>query len=109
VHLSAALAVWEYCSASARLLFDTAPIDPVARRINQALDLAPEGLSRDAIRGIFHGHVSKERIDLALQQLTALGLTSRETSTGRGRRGTHWEKPSHGSNQDVSPQRGHPK
>ena len=42
-HVEAALAVWDYCLASARLLFDTAPIDPTARRISEALDLAPEG------------------------------------------------------------------
>ena len=42
-HLQAALAVWDYCCASARLLFDTAPIDPTARRISQALDVTPGG------------------------------------------------------------------
>ena len=36
-HLEAALAVWDYCRDSARLLFDTAPIDPTAQRISQAL------------------------------------------------------------------------
>ncbi len=40
-HLQAALAVWDYCRASARLLFDTAPIDPSAQRIGQALDAFP--------------------------------------------------------------------
>jgi hypothetical protein len=29
------LAVWDYRLASARLLFDTAPIDPTAQRISQ--------------------------------------------------------------------------
>ena len=73
-HLQAALAVWDYCSASARLLFDTAPIDPTAQRISQALDVTPEGLTRVQIRALFHRHVSKERIDLALEQLLTLGL-----------------------------------
>ncbi len=91
-HLQAALAVWEYCSGSARLLFDTAPIDPTARRISQALDVTPEGLSRVQIRALFHRHVSKERIDLALGQLHTLGLINRETTAGRGRSATLWAK-----------------
>jgi hypothetical protein len=91
-HLQAALAVWDYCCASARLLFDTAPIDPTARRISQALDVTPEGLSRVQIRALFNRHVSKERIDLALEQLMTLGLINRETSAGRGRPATLWAK-----------------
>jgi hypothetical protein len=91
-HLQAALAVWDYCRASAKMLFDTAPIDPIARRINQALDDAPDGLSRTAILHLFHGHVSKERIDLALDQLTALGLTSHEQLQTRGRPTNRWSK-----------------
>jgi hypothetical protein len=86
------LAVWDYCRASARLLFDTAPIDPTARRISQALDVRTEGLSRVQIRGLFHRHVSKERIDLALEQLLSLGLINRATAAGRGRSASLWTK-----------------
>ena len=89
-HLHAALAVWDYCLASARLLFDTAPIDPTARRISEALDVTPQGLTRVQIRGLFHRHVSRERIDLALEQLNSLGLISRHTEPGRGRPSTLW-------------------
>ncbi|MGB8536593.1 MAG: DUF3987 domain-containing protein [Acidobacteriaceae bacterium] len=92
-HLQAALAVWDYCRASARLLFDTAPIDPTAQRISQAADLHPEGLTRVQIRALFHRHVSKERIDLALEQLLKLGLIIRATSAGPGRATTLWTKP----------------
>jgi hypothetical protein len=92
-HLQAALAVWDYCSASARLLFDTAPIDPTTRRISQALDVTPEGLSRVQIRALLNRHVSKERIDLALEQLMTLGLiNNRETSAGQGRPANLWAK-----------------
>jgi hypothetical protein len=89
-HLQAALAVWDYCLASARLFFDASPIDPTAQRIGEALDAAPEGLTRTQIRGLFHGHVSTERIDLALEQLSGLGLINRRTATGRGRSSTFW-------------------
>jgi hypothetical protein len=92
-HLHAALAVWDYCRASARLLFDTAPIDPTARRISQAIDVNPQGLSRGQIRALFHRHVSKERIDLALEQLQSLGLIHNAiSSSGRGRPSTLWSK-----------------
>jgi hypothetical protein len=94
-----AFTVWDYCRASARLLFDTAPIDPTAQRIGQALDVAPEGLTRMQIRALFHRHVSKERIDLALDQLLRLGLIHRGTSAGRGRATTLWTRP---QNPDAS-------
>lgn len=90
-HLGAAL-VWDYCHASARLLFDTAPIDPTAQRISHALDVNPDGLSRVQIRELFHRHISKERIDLALEQLLKLGLINRETAAGRARSASLWTK-----------------
>jgi hypothetical protein len=37
-----------------------------ARRISEAVVSAPEGLSKGQIGCLFHGHVSKERIELAL-------------------------------------------
>jgi hypothetical protein len=92
-HLQAALAVWNYCQESARLFFDGAPIDAVARRINEAIVTSGAGLSKNQIRTLFHGHISGERIDLALEQLMALGLIGRPvqaTGTGRGRRATLW-------------------
>jgi hypothetical protein len=89
-HLQAALAVWDYCLASARLFFDISPADPTAQRISEALDANPEGLTRNQIRGLFRRHVSKERIDLALEQLSSLGLIIHHTSAGRGRPSTLW-------------------
>jgi hypothetical protein len=89
-HLQAALAVWDYCLASASLFFDISPVDPTAQRISEALDATPEGLTRTQIRGLFHGHVSTERIDLALEQLTSLGLINRRIAAGRGRSSTFW-------------------
>jgi hypothetical protein len=89
-HLHAALAVWDYCQASARLFFDVAPIDPTARRISEALNAAPEGLTKGQISALFHRHVSRERIDLALQQLSSLGAVTRHIEAGRGRPSTLW-------------------
>jgi hypothetical protein len=84
-HLHAAMAVWDYWQASARLFFDAAPIDPTARRISEALNANPEGLTKGQISALFHRHVSRERIDLALQQLSSLGpllATSRPGADG---------------------------
>ena len=89
-HLHAALAVWDYCQASARLFFDVAPIDPTARRISEALNAAPEGLTKGQISALFHRHVGRERIDLALQQLSSLGAVTRHIEAGRGRPSTLW-------------------
>jgi hypothetical protein len=49
-------------------------------------------LSRVQIRALFNRHVSKERVDLALEQLMSLGLINSETSAGRGRSATLWAK-----------------
>ena len=92
-HLHAALAVWGYCQASARLFFNDAPLDPTARRISEAISAAtPGGLTKMQITSVFHGHVSKERIDLALQQLSTLGLIGchHPPAPGRGRPSTVW-------------------
>ena len=44
------------------------------------------------ITGVFHGHLSKERIDLALQQLQSLGIVGchPQPGPGRGRSSTIW-------------------
>ena len=82
-------------------LFDDAPTDPIARRIGEAINANPQGLTRVQIRGLFHGHINKERIDLALEHLRRLDLIDRYTATGRGRPSTLWAaveeaKPEHG-------------
>ncbi len=89
-HLQAALAVWDYCSASAAMLFRTATGDAIVDRIRQALDEAQEGLTRKEIRALFHGHVSSERIDLALEELTYQGLVTNQIAPGKGRPATLW-------------------
>jgi hypothetical protein len=89
-HLQAALAVWDYCYASASLLFGMSTGDPIADRIRQAIEASNEGLSKYQIRRLFHGHVEANRIDAALGTLVALGaLTNHSQPTG-GRPSTHW-------------------
>jgi len=89
-HLQAALAVWDYCYASASLLFGMSTGDPIADRIREAIDASGDGLSKHQIRRLFHGHVEGYRIDAALETLENVGaLTAHRQPTG-GRTSTHW-------------------
>jgi len=89
-HLEAALAVWEYCSASASELFGTSTGDLTADRIKLAIEESKDGLSRKQIRGLFHGHVSSDRIEAALEQLISLGVLTHHLQPGRGRHASVW-------------------
>jgi hypothetical protein len=101
-HLQAALAVWDYCSAGASLLFGTSTGDPTADRIKEALDASQDGLSRNQIRALFHGHLSCERIEAALQQLISLGvLTHYLLPSQGGRRSTVWKAIPNGASVDT--------
>ena len=80
----AALAVWEYCDASAAHIFGTALGDPVADDILRALQqAAADGMTRTAIRDLFGRHKSGDRIGAALALLAvrgrARGMVVRET------------------------------
>jgi hypothetical protein len=89
-HLEAALAVWEYCSASASALFGTSTGDVTADRIKLAIEESKDGLSRDQIRGLFHGHVSSDRVQAALEQLMSIGILTCQPQPGRGRHAKVW-------------------
>jgi Protein of unknown function (DUF3987) len=73
--LRAAMAVWDYCEASAGYIFGGKVGDPFADRIlASVLEAGDEGLSRTRIRGIVGGHVPAEEIDAAIRFLIARGL-----------------------------------
>ena len=42
------------------------------------------------ISGLFHGHLSSERIDSALEELTSLGFVTNRTLPGLGRPSMLW-------------------
>ena len=89
-HLEAALAVWTYCYQSAVHLFGVATGDPIADRIREAVQAAPNGLSRNQIGRLFYGHVNRQRIDAALEQLAAFRALVAYTEQTAGRSSTHW-------------------
>lgn len=66
--LEAALAVWEYCEASARYIFGDATGDPTADRILEALRAAGP-LNRTDISALFQRNVSADK---RLQRLNVI-------------------------------------
>jgi hypothetical protein len=94
-HLQAALTLWDYCSYSAASLFGTCVGDSVADRILEALQAAENGLTRQQIRRLFHGHVSGSSIDQALEKLSSLGIATSRYISGRGRLTALWSATEH--------------
>jgi len=90
-HLQAALAVWDYCSASASLFFGTATGDHTTDRILEAVNESTQGfLSRKQIGALFHGRLSSSRIEAALEQLLSLGAIYPSSQATGGRPSTLW-------------------
>jgi predicted ArsR family transcriptional regulator len=82
--------VWDYCSASASLFFGTSTGDHTADRILEAINPSTSGLSRTQMSALFHGHVSSNRIDAALEQLISLGAIVQSNQPTGGRPATLW-------------------
>src|SRR5262249_38698550 len=62
VHLRAALALWNYCEASARYIFGDFTGDPLADNLLRALRTAgTDGMNRATINNHFGGHVAAPR------------------------------------------------
>jgi hypothetical protein len=87
-HIRAALAVWEYCEASASAIFGSLLGDPVADRLLEALHAAGgDGLDGAAQHAVFGRHVTATRLAMARALLESKGLivTSSEETGGRPR------------------------
>jgi hypothetical protein len=90
-HLRAALAIWEYCEASAARIFGNSLGDPVADDIWRALQQAgTDGMTRTAIRDLFGRHQSGERIGAALALLTTRGRARMQLRETKGRAVEMW-------------------
>ena len=90
-HLRAALAIWEYCEASAARIFGNSLGDPIADDILRALQQAgTDGMNRTAIRDLFGRHQSGERIGAALALLASRGRARMETRETKGRAAEMW-------------------
>ncbi len=82
--------MWNYCAESAALFFGTSTGDPIADRIREAIEASFTGVSIKQMSALFHGHVSSERIEAALQQLQALGAIHQTSQPSGGRPTTLW-------------------
>lgn len=85
-HVEAALAVWRYSEASAKLVFGDRVGDDIADKILAAVRAAPDGLTRGQIRDLVGGRLPEERIELALDPLHRYGLAVMDIDTDTGGR-----------------------
>jgi phage/plasmid primase-like uncharacterized protein len=90
-HLLAALAVWQYCDATARYVFGASVGDRIADEIMQHLRrAASSGMSRSEIRDAFGRNQSADRIGAALDLLAQKGYAKSETVQTGGRPSELW-------------------
>lgn len=90
-HLEAAVALWEYCEASARLVFGDSHGDPAADKLMAALRAAPEGLSRKQIFiDVFQKNKKSGAIARLLEDLLTHGLIHRRQVKTGGRPAEIW-------------------
>src|SRR5262249_5432515 len=78
-HLEAALALWDFCEASARYIFADFSGDPVTDTILRAVRRAgADGMSRWSIANeLFGRHAPSDKIEAALSRLLAEGKVRR--------------------------------
>jgi hypothetical protein len=89
-HLYAALALWDFCDASARYIFGGSLGDRVADDILVALKASPEGLTRTEISDLFHRNRPAGEINRALQLLADHRLARPEPGQTDGRDAERW-------------------
>lgn len=91
-HLLAALAVWNYCDATAKFIWGASLGDRIADEIMRRLRQAgAEGLTRTEIRDLFGRNHSAERIGAALELLQRKGHAMCETVKTEGRPKEVWK------------------
>ncbi len=83
-HLEAALALWDYCEASARYIFGSRLGDPVADEIRAVLKSRPNGISRTDLSDHFSRNRSSREISLALRTLAESGMARMESGADTG-------------------------
>lgn len=90
-HLSAGLAVWSYCEASARLIFGDSLGDVTADEVLKALRASPSGLTRTELSSRLGRNKSAMEINRALTVLTQNGLVrSEKEDATSGRPAERW-------------------
>jgi len=90
VHLYAGSALWDYCKASAAMIFGDATGDPDCDEIIGALRAQPAGLTRTEIVDLFARHLDRARIEAALAKLLSLEIARFENEPTKGRPIQRW-------------------
>jgi len=98
-HLDAALAVWNYCLASARYIFGEALGLPEADEILRVLRQTAEGLNRSEVSALFGHHRSSGQIQNALRALEEPGLAQKKQIETAGRYAEMWNAVMPGANE----------
>jgi hypothetical protein len=99
-HLEAALAVWDYCLASARFIFGASLGDALAEDLYTELRKhGKAGMSRTEIYQHFNSNKTADEIAQALGMLASQGLAEKRRETGDGgRKVDRWYATEYGNN-----------
>lgn len=89
-HLASALAIWDYCQASAEYIFGQSTGDPLVDRIEALLRQSPEGLTRTAIYNALGRNIKSDKIDQALQLLQRYHRATSDRQCTDGRTAEVW-------------------
>jgi len=97
-HLKAALAVWTYCEASVKYIFQNVVGDPLANKIIGALSTRPQGIKKSEIHNELGNNYSGDRLNDALEELKGAGLVDKRTIKTTGRPSEIWYLVKHHTN-----------
>jgi len=90
-HLRAALAIWQYADASAKLIFGTGPEDPLPGLLLAKLYQAPNGLTRTDMHNILGRNLPAAQLVAALAKLKDRGDATPEKIQTAGRPAELWK------------------
>ncbi|MGB0097693.1 MAG: hypothetical protein WBP81_34800, partial [Solirubrobacteraceae bacterium] len=91
VHLTAALALWDYAQRSASWALERSSASPLAHQIHAALThQLPGRLTRTQLRDLLHRNPSTTQLDQALNMLAADGKITSQRILTNGRPAELW-------------------
>jgi hypothetical protein len=85
-HLTAALAIWQYCEDSARCIWGNSTGDDLADELLRIIQACPEGVTRNELHNFTGRNHPAARRDRALAVLIRYGLVERREVTDTGGR-----------------------
>jgi hypothetical protein len=89
-HLAAALALWDYCFASAKFIFNGRSVSNLEDKLLSMLKSSRSGITRTQISDALQRHATSDAIDRALFALSEKGRANMQTEQSRGRPIKRW-------------------